>query len=350
MKQLLFTGILLLGGLTASFAQVDDIYATGADQSSQQRNRNQAFQQDEDYDNASSQVQSYNSPDDYIDDDNVSYSARINRFYYPFYNRPYYSRFYNPFWYDPFWVDPFYGYYPYRMRTAFSFGMGPYWYGNWGWNTWFGYPTWGSCWYHPAYNYGCGYAGGGYWNNFYNNVDYRRNNNVVYGNRSQLGGYRTLTTRGNGLRVMPGNQQNWRNNVYGGQATQANGNYRNGTAPSQFQNQRNPEPAVRNDGRGWGRAFRSFQNGSSGPRMEAGENNAPSRNAGNGGSRGFWGNTRSYDAGVSRPSNNYSAPSRGYNSNGGHSGGGNYGGGGGGSVGRGAGSGGATHQSFGGRR
>src|ERR1017187_3716790 len=148
MKRIMLIGLLLTGIGAVSYAQTDDIYATGSDQKNArhrtQDNGNSGQQQSNAYtrggDNpAPDNYQNYNNPDDYVDYDDDSYCSRINRFDNSFYNMGYYSTFYNPFWYNPFWVDPFWGYNPWYGGFGFGFGFGPYWSGGWGWNTWCGY-------------------------------------------------------------------------------------------------------------------------------------------------------------------------------------------------------------------
>ncbi len=193
MKRFLLIGLLLAGTGHAGYAQVDDIYATGADQQkSRQKTANendgasQSQQGSADDAYASDDYLSYNDPEDYIDDDDdYSYATRINRFNYSFYNMGYYSAFYNPYWYDPFWGPSWgmgmgmgWGWNRPYMGMGVGFG-GPYWNSYWGWNTWYGYSGFNSCYNYPYYAGGWyGNCNNGYWNRYYGGVDGR-----VYNNR-----------------------------------------------------------------------------------------------------------------------------------------------------------------------
>ncbi len=209
MKRLLTAGLVLLAmaGATASFAQQkrtydDDIYSdTKAAKQAQQEEdyKAQAAPSENDATKPAADDNTYTSSDgdsydsrsksrEYGDDPDYDndyyYASRINRFYYPFYNRPYYSSFYNPYWYDPYWVDPYWGWSPwYRPGFSISFGTGPYWSSYWGWSSWYGCGSFGSYYGYPGYGMYGGYYSG-YWNGYYAGLY----NNYGYGR-----GYRTIT-------------------------------------------------------------------------------------------------------------------------------------------------------------
>lgn len=153
-------------------------------------------------------------------EDDYSYSARINRFYYNSPYRPYYdyrySYGYNPWYtysYDPFFYDPWL----YRPGISLWVGVGRYprWnnyhYGYYGGGYNNGY--WGPYSYYntyPGYGYG-GYYGGGYYGGNYrdNNPNYRarpnRGGSEYYGNGSsgnRSGG--TIVTGGDRRGSAPG--------------------------------------------------------------------------------------------------------------------------------------------------
>lgn len=214
MRRLLITGLFLAGMLQGAFAQTDDIYSTGSEQSKEEaqqrkrekRNRNtnntdDAYrnQYDESSNNQNNIPDNYQGGGDgeeYVDyDDDYSYSTRMNRFDNDFYNMGYYSMFYNPGWYNRYWYDPYWGYNPWRPGIGVGIGVGlggPYWSSAWGWNSWYGYGAWGSYWNYPVfyspYYYGGGYCGwnnyGGSWNGYYNGFDGGRRSNYTYGPRS----------------------------------------------------------------------------------------------------------------------------------------------------------------------
>ena len=184
MKRFVITSLLLAGIFQGVHAQVDDIYASGSDQSKntreeerQERRRNKGADR---FDNGFNSQQNDNSslPDNYQDDGNgadyvdydndYDYSTRLNRFDNDFYNMGYYSTFYNPFWYNRYWYDPFWGYNPWRpgITVGFGWGYGSMWGTPWGWNNWWGYGGFNSCWNHPGWGYGWGgYYGG--WGGYY---------------------------------------------------------------------------------------------------------------------------------------------------------------------------------------
>jgi hypothetical protein len=110
---------------------------------------------------------------DYYD---YSYSARINRFYYPYAGFNYYSPCYVGFYYDP-WYDP------YWYSPSFYFGM------SWGWGSFgWGYPYYGyPYYYYPYNNYWYGYNNG-YWDGYYASQYYDNGyNSYYYGPRSSRG-------------------------------------------------------------------------------------------------------------------------------------------------------------------
>jgi hypothetical protein len=261
MRRLLLVSMILLGLSSTGFAQVDDIYSDGTEQRKatdddryMDRNYSRAMNGDrgsspQHADNGDV-VNSYDDPDDYIDQDDVSYGSRINRFYYPFSNMGYYSMFYNPSWYNPFWYDPFWGHNPWRRGWGVSAGWG--WGGSvgWGWNTWCGYPAWGSGWGGGfgwgwgggwGNGFGCGNGwgwgggfnnwGGGYWNRVAQvNYDYRPyRNSVSYGaGRVYQTGFGAVRGSGSGLR-MQNSQPYQRPYAFGNPRGGAgyNGNYNN---------------------------------------------------------------------------------------------------------------------------
>src|SRR6202012_2244759 len=166
-------GLLMMGMGIVTYAQTDDIYATGSDQRGVQDTNRHNQNMNPGDNNAPDNYQSYNNSDDYVDYDDDSYSSRINRFDNSFYNMGYYSAFYNPFWYDPYWVDPYWGYNPW-FGGGIAFGYGPYWSSGWGWNAWCGYPGFYSCWNYPFYAGGWyGHFYGGYWNRYYGGLEGR---------------------------------------------------------------------------------------------------------------------------------------------------------------------------------
>ncbi|GAA4461410.1 hypothetical protein GCM10023093_06010 [Nemorincola caseinilytica] len=350
MRRSVLTTLLLAATLQGAYAQTDDIYATGADQSKtsakeQRRERRQNEQNtnpdpnrfdspnntqgdDRSYMPDTYQNQGYENGEDYVDyDDDYSYSTRINRFDNDFYNMGYYSSFYNPFWYNRYWYDPFWGYNPWRPGISVGFGYGPYWSSAWGWNTWWGYGAWGSYWNYPYYGMGWGnpYWGGGfygggyygnYWNSYYAGFDGGRSyRTTTYGPRQAVG----LRSGGSGV-------------------TQ----YRSSTV-----NQlglRNPSPSTRSNvgmyrgandnggGRGWrnaqntGTGNRTYQDGG---RQRSGwgtRGTAQDQGSRPQGGRSFWGNVRNNIAQQpdgGRSMDNGSRPSQGTFNDGGGRGWGN---------------------------
>jgi hypothetical protein len=349
MKRFLLVVSLVTGIAGSAIAQVDDIYADGKEQraidSSRYSRNNTVYntdfegngaQNNNNYSQNNRQQQGYNgdvyndydNPDDYIDYDNYSYSARINRFNYPFYNMGYYSMFYNPFWYNRTWYDPFWGYNPWMPRVSFGFGWGGF--GGWGYNTWLGYPAWGSCWgggfggwgggfggwgggfcgggFYGGGFYGSGF-GGGYWNRVYNNnADFRpfRGTATNYGPRQLNGGnIGGIRNSGSGLRTMQQPQQNTRPYAFNNrQVTRADGNDLRSSNRNmqQGQNQRgiNRIFGGRNSGGNW--ADRPSR-GAFGNTQRNNGGNAPARGGfGNGGGTrvfggGNGGGTRSFGNG-----------------------------------------------------
>ncbi len=200
MKKAFVTALLLLtAGSTVSFAQGrkafdDDVYYNSkkakeeAEQEAAKPSESQSDKGDERSYSSSGNTtdRSYSDDGQYSDaDDDYYYASRINRFYYPFYNRPYWSSFYNPNWYDPFWVDPYWGYNPWaRPGFSVSIGVGPYWSSYYGWSSWYGYSPFGSYYGYPAWGIGGGYYSG-YWNGYYAGLY-----NNYYGGSY---GYRTVT-------------------------------------------------------------------------------------------------------------------------------------------------------------
>ncbi len=252
MKRLLFAGLLLMGVSSVAVAQEDDIYATGSDNrraaqvdGSGRGSNNDVYQQER-FDDSRQQrnnfnrggdgtsndaYNSYDNPDDYIDNDELSYSSRINRFNYSFYNLGYYNVFYNPFWYDRFWYDPYMGWNPWRPHFGLSFGIGPCWTSYWGYSSWYGYSAWGSYWGYPSYGCGWGnYFGCNYWNRYYSARDYNYNSSFSnhYGPRQVGNAGFTQTGRpsGSGLRqANPGyNGGSTRPMAFNNQQVQQNGN------------------------------------------------------------------------------------------------------------------------------
>ena len=217
MKRFLFVGLLLANlGLTAH-AQTDDIYATGAEQRGDTSRHSGNYTQNDGSNNSNAYgsnngnngdaYQSYNNPDDYVDYDDDSYSSRLNRFDNSFYNMGYYSTFYNPFWYNPYWVDPYWGWNPWRPHFGVAFGAGPFWTSYWGYDAWYGYPAWG-CWGYGGFGWGGGDGYGGYWNRYYNTVDYHHGGGYYgssYGPRSGAS-YAAYHSAGNGFRVSHSNE------------------------------------------------------------------------------------------------------------------------------------------------
>ena len=132
----------LFGSSFNTFAQYDDVYDAGSQNSSSYSNSTG---------NGDQKKYSYDSfDDDYIDfdDDDYYYATRIRRFRGGFWRFGYFSCFYM----DPFWWDYSYSY--------------PLFYSNWGYPSYgFGwsYPSyWGSC--YPTYGYGWGNS---CWNPYY---------------------------------------------------------------------------------------------------------------------------------------------------------------------------------------
>ncbi len=385
MRQFILVGLLLLGTHMVASAQVDDIYATGADQRNGGRGKNETGQagisgdesaanQHENYadNNAPDNYQSYNNGEDYIDyDEDYSYSSRINRFDNSFYNMGYYSAFYNPFWYDPYWSDPYWGYRPWYASYGYSYG--PYWNSGWGWNTWYGYGGF-SCWNYPYYAGGWyGNCYNGYWNSYYAGVDGRNNQNrsVGYGprqnsignrmgNRITTNGFRTsapvnqIGLRTNALRTTEPNRagvirngNNGRNNLpdsrrgkseprMGGRFNGNEGNYRENNSSRGYSGggNRNQERVSQNEGR-------QGRESSRGQAHEFGNSNGPTRMFGgnNGGSNG----SRVFNGGGN-------SEGRSFNGGGGNNGGRSFNGGGGNSGGRSNGGGGNSQPSGGGGR
>jgi hypothetical protein len=152
----------------------------------------------------------YYDPDDYYD---YAYTARLRRFYRPYYGWGYFDSYYtNLYWYDydpaswgvsiymgyNWWPPAYYYYHPFAWSFRISFGWPVY-------NCW-GQPYW--YWYHPYWPYYyspylSGYYHGyyhGYWTGYYhglyhnpyyyNSYDYNSYNNYFYygPRRSALGG------------------------------------------------------------------------------------------------------------------------------------------------------------------
>ena len=321
-------------------AQVDDIYATGAEQRNGGKGNSEAVQpgktgeesattdRPDSYsdNNAPDNYQSYNNGEDYVDyDEGYTYSSRINRFDNSFYNMGYYSAFYNPFWYDPYWYDPYWGYRPWYPSYAYGYGCGPYWSSSWGWNTWYGYGGF-SCWSYPYYAGGWyGNCYNGYWNSYYAGVDGQYNNyrSVGYGprqhsignrmgNRMSANGFRASAPINQiGLRTSPlraseptragllQNSNTGRSNMperrYGNNVQRGEGRMNGGE-----NNSRNSNPSRSYFGDGSRGQERSFQNdgrsGRESSRNRGGDfGNGPSRMSGNegGGNSGRMFNGRS---------------------------------------------------------
>ena len=183
----------------------DDVYGTTAQ--AVEYSRPEAVQSSQVYDDYQDDDEYYGSSDLYAD---MSYSSRINRFYY---GSPYRG------YYDPFYFDSFYGggFSPYYGGFGMGYGYGGYggfggWgggYGGWGLGLGFGYGYggWGGF-YSPFYSpwgfggyggyygglWGGGFYGGGYYGGLWGG-GYGRSSN--YRPRTGRGGENMTYGRGN---------------------------------------------------------------------------------------------------------------------------------------------------------
>lgn len=223
MKRLIFTSGILLASAIFGLAQAqnndqyqDDIYGGGNTSESQYRSRDNNYHRDEkatryeqqepaddvqqygneysnnnqNWSNTREYQDQYSDYNDYNYDDDYYYATRLNRFYYPFYNRPFWSSFYDPYWYNPYWSDPYWGWNPWYSGMSISFGIGPCWSSYWGWNSWYGSPYFNSYYSYPYGGMGGYYSG--YWNGYYaglysyNGDQYFPQKTITYGPRYSL--------------------------------------------------------------------------------------------------------------------------------------------------------------------